>query len=89
MRPILIILILGLCGSLLLAYHQYQKANRLNGILVEHDYDLARDITITRMKANERLLEVGYDRNRDLENDSVVAYAANGRVCQILSLIHI
>jgi hypothetical protein len=83
MRITLTILILAQIGSLLFGLQQHRKTNRWQGVKVDFTYDLARDITISRLKSDGRLLDVGYDRNQDLENDSLVAYAANGRVCQI------
>jgi hypothetical protein len=80
MRIAFVIMTLSLVGSLLFGYAQYQKAARWTGVNVDHDYDLARDITILRLKADGRLLDVGYDRNQDLENDSLVSYAANGQI---------
>jgi hypothetical protein len=80
MRIALIILSLSLVGSILFGYTQYQKAARWTGVNVDYDYDLARNITIQRLKTDGRLLDVGYDRNSDLENDSLVSYAANGKI---------
>lgn len=83
MRITLIILGLGLIGSIVFGVDQFRKASRWTGSKLDYEYDLARDITIVRLKANGRLLDIGYDRNSDLENDSLVSYAANGRISSI------
>lgn len=83
MRTILILLCLALAGSLYFALDQYWKVQRWVGVKYEYEFDLPRNITITRLKENGRLLDVGYDRNGDLENDSLVLYAANGKASSI------
>lgn len=84
MRIAVSILSLCLAASLLFGFAQHRKAARWIGVKLDYDYDLARNITILRLKANGRLLDVGYDRNTDMESDSLVGYAANGKINYIL-----
>ncbi|MBK9276426.1 MAG: hypothetical protein IPM49_18055 [Flavobacteriales bacterium] len=83
MRKAIIVLGIALVSSLIFGYAQYRKNTRWTGSKVLWEHDLPRDITIRRLKADRRLLDVGYDRNRDLEDDSVITYATNDKAAYV------
>lgn len=78
MRLPIAILVLALIGTAVFAFVQYRKANRFEGSKFLWEYEASRDIVTSRFKADGRLMDVCYDRNRDLENDSCIVFGRGG-----------